>query len=189
MNGLDFPAISPVIFSIGPVDVRWYSMAYLAGIVIGWILISRNVKKNNLGLSKENIEDLVFYLTLGIVLGGRLGYVLFYGGSSFWQNPLQIFEVWKGGMSFHGGVLGVIAAAWYFASKVNYKFLALTDLIVLYAPIGIFSGGWPTLSMTSCGAGLRMFRGRLSFRTAVIGRGILPSCMRRFWKALLCLRC
>lgn len=140
MNGLDFPNISPVIFSIGPVDVRWYSMAYLAGIVIGWILISRNVKRNNLGLSKENIEDLVFYLTLGIVLGGRLGYVLFYGGSSFWQNPLQIFEVWKGGMSFHGGVLGVIVAAWYFASKVNYKFLALTDLIVLYAPIGIFFG-------------------------------------------------
>lgn len=140
MNGFDFPNISPIIFSVGPVAIRWYSMAYLVGIILGWILINRNVKKNNLGLSKENIEDFMFYLTLGIVIGGRLGYVLFYGGNAFWQNPLQVFEVWKGGMSFHGGVLGVIAATWYFARKINYKFLALTDLIVLYAPIGICLG-------------------------------------------------
>lgn len=140
MNGIDFPDISPIIFSIGPVAIRWYSMAYLLGIIIGWVLINRNVKKNNLALSKENIEDFIFYLTLGIVIGGRVGYVLFYGGSAFWQNPLQVFEVWKGGMSFHGGVMGVIAATWYFAKKIDYKFLALTDLIVLYAPIGIFFG-------------------------------------------------
>lgn len=140
MNGFDFPNISPIIFSVGPVAIRWYSMAYLVGIILGWVLINRNVKKNNLGLSKENIEDFMFYLTLGIVIGGRLGYVLFYGGNAFWQNPLQVFEVWKGGMSFHGGVLGVIAATWYFARKINYKFLALTDLIVLYAPIGICLG-------------------------------------------------
>ena len=140
MTGLEFPEISPVMLTIGPLAIRWYSMAYLIGIVVGWFLVNRNVEKNNLGLSRAQVEDFIFYLTLGIVLGGRLGYVLFYGGSSFWQNPLQIFEVWKGGMSFHGGVLGVIVAAWYFASKVNYKFLALTDLIVLYAPIGIFFG-------------------------------------------------
>lgn len=140
MNGIDFPNISPIIFSIGPLAIRWYSMAYLLGIIIGWVLINRNVKKNNLGLSKQDIEDLVFYLTLGIVVGGRLGYVIFYGGSAFWSNPLQVFEVWKGGMSFHGGVLGVIAATYYFARKINYKFLALTDLIVLYAPIGICMG-------------------------------------------------
>lgn len=140
MNGFDFPDISPIIFSIGPLAVRWYSMAYLFGIVCGWYLIVRNVRKYNLGLTKENIEDLVFYLTLGIVVGGRLGYVLFYGGSAFWHNPLQIFAVWKGGMSFHGGLLGVIAATYLFSRKINYKFLALTDLIVLYAPIGIFCG-------------------------------------------------
>lgn len=140
MNGLDFPQISPIIFSIGPLDIRWYSMAYLVGILIGWWLINRNVKKYDLNLSKENIEDFVFYLTLGIVIGGRLGYVLFYGGTAFWMNPLQVFEVWKGGMSFHGGALGVIAATYLFARKINHKFLALTDLVVLYAPIGIFFG-------------------------------------------------
>ena len=140
MNGLNFPDVSPIIFSIGPVVIRWYSLAYLAGIVIGWLLIKRNVKRNGLPLSQENIEDFIFYLTLGIIAGGRLGYVLFYGGNVFWQNPLLIFELWKGGMSFHGGVLGVIIATWLFARKINYKFLALTDLIVLYAPIGIFFG-------------------------------------------------
>ncbi len=140
MNGLDFPQISPILFSIGPLSIRWYSMAYLFGIIFGWLLIQKNVKKYNLGLTKEQIEDLVFYLTLGIVLGGRFGYVLFYGGDAFLKNPLLIFAVWKGGMSFHGGVLGVIMAAWYFAKKINYKFLSLTDLIVLYAPIGLFLG-------------------------------------------------
>ena len=111
MTGLEYPAISPVIFSIGPLAVRWYSMAYLAGILIAWLLANRNIKKYDLGLTKGNIEDLVFYITLGIILGGRLGYVLFYGTSSFWHNPLQIFEIWKGGMSFHGGAIGVAVAS------------------------------------------------------------------------------
>lgn len=140
MNGIDFPSISPIIFSIGPVAIRWYSMAYLFGIVVGWILIKRNVKKYDLGLNKENVEDLIFYLTLGIILGGRLGYVLFYGKSTFWENPLQVLAIWNGGMSFHGGVLGVIAAIYLFARKIKYPFLQLTDLVVLYAPIGIFCG-------------------------------------------------
>lgn len=140
MNGFDFPDISPVLFSVGPLAIRWYSMAYLFGILIGWWLINRNVRKNNLGLSRQNIEDLIFYVTLGIVLGGRLGYAVFYGGSAMWENPLHILEVWKGGMSFHGGVAGVILALYLFSKKINYPFLALTDLVVLYAPIGICCG-------------------------------------------------
>lgn len=140
MTGLEYPAISPIIFSVGPLAIRWYSMAYLAGIVIAWLLVNRNIKKNNLPLTKTDIEDLVFYMTLGIIIGGRLGYVLFYGTSSFWHNPLQIFEIWKGGMSFHGGAAGVAAAAYLFARKVKYPFLGVTDLVVLYAPIGIFLG-------------------------------------------------
>lgn len=140
MIGLEFPDVSPIIFSIGPVAIRWYSMAYLVGIILAWLLIKRNIKKYDLPLDSDKLEDLVFYITLGIIIGGRLGYVLFYGGNSFWRNPVQILEVWKGGMSFHGGVLGVIAGAYLFARKIKYKFLGITDLVVLYAPIGIFCG-------------------------------------------------
>lgn len=140
MIGLDFPQISPVMFSIGPLDIRWYSMAYLVGILLGWFLINRNVQKNNLELNRQKVEDLIFYLTLGIILGGRLGYAIFYGGKAMWSEPWHILEIWKGGMSFHGGVAGVIIALWVYARKINYKFLGLTDLVVLYAPIGIFLG-------------------------------------------------
>ena len=132
MSGLAFPEISPII--------RWYSMAYLIGIVLGWWLINRNVKANGLGLSKADVEDLIFYLTIGIILGGRLGYAVFYGGAEMWLKPWRLLEVWKGGMSFHGGVIGVIVATYLFAQKIKYSFLGLTDLIVLYAPIGIFLG-------------------------------------------------
>lgn len=140
MVGLDYPEISPIIFSIGPVAIRWYSLAYLVGIIAGWCLIKRNVRLNNLGISKNQIEDFIFYLTLGIIIGGRLGYVTFYGGAEMWARPWQILELWKGGMSFHGGVVGVIVAIWMFSRKIKYEFLGLTDLVVLYAPIGIFLG-------------------------------------------------
>ncbi len=140
MTGLAYPEISPVIFSLGPIDIRWYSMAYLFGIIAAWYLVLRNIKKYNLPISKENLEDLVFYMTLGIILGGRLGYVLFYGQSIFWHNPLEIFAIWHGGMSFHGGIVGVIVAAWLASKKIKYPFLSITDLTALYAPIGMFCG-------------------------------------------------
>ena len=140
MNGLEYPDISPIIFSLGPIVIRWYSMAYLVGIISAWWLIKRNVKQNNIPLTRENIEDLVFDVTMGIILGGRLGYVLFYGTSVFWEHPLQILAIWNGGMSFHGGIVGVILALWYFARQVKMPFLRVTDLVVLYVPIGIFLG-------------------------------------------------
>ncbi len=140
MTGLAYPEISPIIFSIGPIAIRWYSMAYLFGILAAWYLVLRNVRKYNLPISKSNLEDLVFYITLGIILGGRLGYVLFYGQNIFWQNPLEVFAIWHGGMSFHGGIIGVIAASYLVARKIHYPFLSITDLVALYAPIGMFCG-------------------------------------------------
>ncbi len=140
MTGLAYPEISPIIFSIGPVAIRWYSMAYLIGIISAWLLVKRQVRIYNIPLTKTNLEDLVFDVTMGIILGGRLGYVLFYGGSMFWEHPLQIFEIWKGGMSFHGGIVGVILGILYFAHQVKMPFLKVTDLVVLYVPIGIFLG-------------------------------------------------
>lgn len=140
MNGFNYPNISPVMFSIGPLDIRWYSMAYLLGIIAAWLLVKFNIKKYQLSISNRQLEDLVFDVTLGIVLGGRLGYVLFYGQNFFWDNPLEILAIWHGGMSFHGGIIGVILALWYGAHKIKYPFLSLTDLAALYAPIGIFCG-------------------------------------------------
>lgn len=140
MIGFAYPEISPIIIAIGPLAIRWYSIAYLVGIVLGWILINRNVKKYKLSLEKQQIEDLIFYLTIGIIVGGRIGYALFYGGAEMWLKPWRLLELWKGGMSFHGGVLGVVVALWLYSKKINYSFFKLTDLVVLYAPIGIFLG-------------------------------------------------
>lgn len=140
MIGLEFPSVSPIIFSVGPLAIRWYSMAYLAGIVIAWFLATKSVKKYQLPISKENLENAVFYATLGIILGGRLGYVLFYGSGEFWQNPLQILAIWQGGMSFHGGAVGAVLGLYYTSHLSHVKFLQITDLAALYAPIGIFLG-------------------------------------------------
>lgn len=136
----DFPAVSPVIFSIGPFALRWYAMAYLAGIVITWLLLGKTIKKYNLNITAAQLDDLVFYATMGIILGGRLGYVLFYGNGYFLHNPAEILAVWHGGMSFHGGIIGVIAGLWLFARKAKLPYLQVTDLVSLYVPIGIFLG-------------------------------------------------
>ena len=115
MPCLEFPSVSPIIFSIGGLSVRWYSMAYLLGIVAAWLLVVRLVKKYGLALTRQQIEDAVFFTTLGIIIGGRLGYVLFYGFDFFWHHPLKIFEIWRGGMSFHGGAVGAVLGLWYTA--------------------------------------------------------------------------
>lgn len=140
MTGLEFPDISPIMLEIGPLAIRWYSMAYLVGIIAAWWLASLAVKKYKMPFDNKKLEDLAFYCTMGVIFGGRLGYVLFYGGSSFLYQPWQILEIWKGGMSFHGGIIGVILAIWVYARKYEYKFLQVTDLVVLYIPIGIFLG-------------------------------------------------
>lgn len=138
MTGLAYPAISPIIFSVGPLALRWYSLAYLVGILFGWWLVAKRVKKYDIPVTSKNLEDAAFYITLGVILGGRLGYVLFYGSGQYWQNPLQIFALWQGGMSFHGGILGVIIAIYLLSKHINYSFLRITDLVAPTVPFGIF---------------------------------------------------
>ena len=138
--GFAYPDISPIMFELGPLVIRWYSMAYLVGLLLGWWWVNRLVKKYDLKLTVQNIEDLVFYCTLGIILGGRLGYVLFYGEGMLRENWLEVFAIWKGGMSFHGGAIGVAAAVYFYSSKIHCRFLTITDLVVLPAPIGLFLG-------------------------------------------------
>ncbi|MBR2137127.1 MAG: prolipoprotein diacylglyceryl transferase [Alphaproteobacteria bacterium] len=140
MIGLAYPNISPNILTIGDFALRWYSMAYLVGILAGWWLVAVRVKKYAIGLSKADLEDIAFFMTLGIILGGRLGYILFYGEGQYLQNPLEIFAIWHGGMSFHGGIIGVIVALWLASRKIKFPYLKLTDLVAPVVPIGIFLG-------------------------------------------------
>ncbi|MBQ9235995.1 MAG: prolipoprotein diacylglyceryl transferase [Alphaproteobacteria bacterium] len=140
MNGLDYPAISPIAFAFGPLAIRWYSLAYLFGIALAWLMLWWYNRKFKLGYTKGQMEDLVFYVTMGIIIGGRLGYAVFYGGAEMWLRPWHLLELWKGGMSFHGGVLGVIIAAWLYAKNYKWRFLQATDLVAIFCPIGIFLG-------------------------------------------------
>lgn len=140
MVGFDYPNISPIALSLGPLAIRWYSLAYLFGILLAWLMLWRNNRKYSLGYTKSQMEDLVFYITMGIIIGGRLGYACFYGGAEMWLKPWHLLELWKGGMSFHGGIIGVIIAAWLYARTYKWSFLQATDLVAIFCPIGIFLG-------------------------------------------------
>jgi phosphatidylglycerol:prolipoprotein diacylglycerol transferase len=134
------PDIDPVIFSIGPLAVRWYGLMYLLGFVFAYLLLSRLSAKRGLAIGKEELSDLLFYAVIGVVLGGRLGYTLFYNAGYFLAHPLEIFYVWEGGMSFHGGLLGVVASLLLFCRRRHYSPLSIGDLAVTAAPIGLGLG-------------------------------------------------
>ncbi|GKW49840.1 prolipoprotein diacylglyceryl transferase [Halomonas sp. NCCP-2165] len=135
---LNYPAIDPVAISLGPLAIHWYGLMYVVGFVAAWWLGCRRAAR--LGLTRDDIGDLIFYAALGVVLGGRLGYVLFYGMDRLLENPLWIVQVWDGGMSFHGGLIGVLLAALWFARKKGLAFFALTDFVAPLVPIGLGAG-------------------------------------------------
>ena len=128
----------PVAFQIMSFEIRWYSLAYILGIIIGWVLCKKIFIKN-LDINQK-FDDYITYLIIGIILGGRAGYVLFYNFSYYINNIFDIFKIWQGGMSFHGGLLGIIIASILFAKKNNQDAFVYTDLVSLVAPIGIFFG-------------------------------------------------
>lgn len=140
MPGLPFPDIDPVAVQIGPLAIRWYALAYIAGILLGWWYVTHLSRRWASPVTVEHLGDFVLWTTLGIVLGGRLGYVLFYNLDRYLADPLQIFVIWRGGMSFHGGLLGVVSATWLFARQRGLPVLAFGDLIACAAPIGLFFG-------------------------------------------------
>lgn len=140
MLGLPFPDIDPVAVQIGPLAIRWYAIAYIAGILLGWWYVTHLSRRWASPVTVEHLGDFVLWATLGIVLGGRLGYVLFYNLDRYLADPLQIFVIWRGGMSFHGGLLGVLSATWLFTRRRGLPILALGDLIACAAPIGLFFG-------------------------------------------------
>ena len=128
----------PVAFQIMSFEIRWYSLAYILGIVIGWILCKKKFIKHS-DIS-EKFDDYITYLIIGVILGGRIGYIIFYNFSYYLDNIFDIFKIWQGGMSFHGGLLGVIASSYIFAKKNNQNPFLYLDQVSLVAPIGIFFG-------------------------------------------------
>ena len=142
---ITFPAIDPVAISIGPLAIRWYALAYISGIVIGWIYARALIRSEKLWggpapIAPLQLDDFILWVTIGIIVGGRTGYVLFYNPAVFIQNPIAILKLWEGGMSFHGGFLGCVAAVMLFAIKNKISILSLGDITTAVAPIGIFLG-------------------------------------------------
>ena len=135
-----YPKIDPVAFSIGPIKVHWYGLMYLVGFVSAWGLALFRIARYKLDWTKEQVDDLIFYAACGVILGGRLGYMLFYTGGDFFHRPWIFFKLWDGGMSFHGGLVGVILALMYFGKKINKPFWQIADFAAPLVPIGIAAG-------------------------------------------------
>ena len=134
------PSIDPVILSIGALDIRWYSLSYIMAFVIGSFLIKKFNKEFSNSISNKEIDNFFLWAILGVIIGGRLGYVIFYQTNIFVLDPIHIFKIWKGGMSFHGGLAGMIVSIYFFCRKNKLSFFYLADLVSLVAPIGLFFG-------------------------------------------------
>lgn len=137
---LAYPSFDPVAFHIGSWPVHWYGLMYLVGFFAGWGLLSWRLKHSPRDMTQEQLSDIVFYAALGAIIGGRLGYIVFYDWRVLLSEPLLIFQIWKGGMSFHGGLIGVLVAMYSCAKKFNQPFLTLTDLIAPAVPVGLAAG-------------------------------------------------
>jgi phosphatidylglycerol:prolipoprotein diacylglycerol transferase len=145
MNGIPFPDIDPVLIQIGPLAIRWYALAYIAGLTLGWRYILKMIAtprlwKGPAPVTSLQIDDALLWAALGVILGGRIGYVLVYDPMQYMQDPLEILKVWHGGMSFHGGALGTLIALAIYARRNGISVLAMFDLTSAAAPIGLFFG-------------------------------------------------
>ncbi|HLG82705.1 MAG TPA: prolipoprotein diacylglyceryl transferase [Bradyrhizobium sp.] len=142
---IKFPVFDPIAISLGPFAIRWYALAYIGGIVLGWIYARSLLRDEKLWggpapISVVQLDDFILWVTIGIILGGRTGYVLFYNLPFFIEHPLEIFELWKGGMSFHGGFMGCVVAVIWFARTNRVPILSLGDITTAVGPIGLFLG-------------------------------------------------
>lgn len=137
---MTFPAIDPVFLAIGPLQFRWYGLMYVIAFICTYVILRQEVVRKGLSLSKDDVADLLFYGAVGVVLGGRFGYILFYNASYYLEHPVRIFAVWEGGMSFHGGFLGVITGFWLYSRRKGIPFWNLIDMAALCAPVGLGLG-------------------------------------------------
>jgi len=137
---LSYPAIDPVAIAIGPVKIHWYGLAYLAGLGFAWWLALRRSRLPGSPLNRRQVDDLIFFAALGVVLGGRIGYALFYGGERLAEDPTWLLRVWEGGMAFHGGFLGVVLASGFLARRDGIPFGRLLDFVAPLVPLGLALG-------------------------------------------------
>lgn len=137
---LHYPDIDPIAFQLGPLAVHWYGIMYAVGFISGWWLGRYRARRPWSPLQPQQVDDLVLFVAVGVVIGGRVGYMLFYGLDQLLANPLTLFQIWHGGMSFHGGLLGVIAMTWWFAWRIKTSFWRMTDFVAPLIPIGLGAG-------------------------------------------------
>ncbi|MDF1756724.1 MAG: prolipoprotein diacylglyceryl transferase [Legionellaceae bacterium] len=137
---LSYPEINPIAFTIGPLKVHWYGLMYLLAFSSAYLLAIFRIRKYHLAWTKEQVSDLIFYAAVGVIIGGRLGYMFFYDFLQLWHDPIAVFKIWQGGMSFHGGILGVGVAAILFARKSKRTFLSIADFIAPLVPLGLAAG-------------------------------------------------
>lgn len=137
---ITYPNFNPIALKIGPFQIYWYGVMYLLSFVLAWVLARYRVKRYALDWKMSEVEDLIFFAAIGVILGGRLGYMLFYSQGLWYKDPFSLFRLWEGGMSFHGGLAGVALALFYFAKKTKRSFLAVTDFTAPLVPLGLGLG-------------------------------------------------
>ncbi len=137
---LTYPEIDPVIFSIGFLKIRWYGLMYVVGFLLGWWLAKRRCRRSDSPINEAQVDDLVFYSMLGVIVGGRVGYALVYGTEQLFSDPLYLFRITEGGMSFHGGLAGVLIAMWLYGRKLGHTMWTMTDFVAPLVPLGLGFG-------------------------------------------------
>ena len=191
---IPFPAFDPVLVHLGPFAIRWYALAYIVGILLGWVYARALIRSERLWggkapLTVVDFDDFVLWVTLGIILGGRIGYVLFYNPEHFAAHPLEIVQLWNGGMSFHGGFTGCVVAVMLFARQRGIPILSLGDITCAVGPIGLFLGRIANFINGELWGRPPTCRGRWCFPAAGRCRAIRASSTKPRSKAWCCSPC
>jgi len=185
---LTYPNIDPAAIRVGDFAIHWYGLMYLIGFVGGWWLGRVRAQRPDSGWNPAEIGDLLFYVALGVVLGGRVGYVLFYNFGLFLEDPLMLFRIWQGGMSFHGGLLGVLFGMWLYGRRTNRRFFEVTDFIAPLIPIGLGAGRIGNFINGELWGVPLIFLGEWCSPLSMINRDIRPCSTRLYLKVWCYLR-